>query len=607
LIACLLHDVPEDTAFTLEDVEKRFGKKVAFLVQGITKLSKVHYRHNMEERQIESLKKLFIHSAQDPRIILIKLADRLHNMMTIHAIPQLEKRMRIARETLEVYVPIANLLGIWDLKSQLEDFCFKTLNPGEYERVEKLVQEHVERRQEVLKKTIKNIATLLKKNAIGTAVVEGRTKSLYSLYLKMTTENKSFQEIYDLIGLRVVVEDVGQCYQALGILHQKFTPKPGRLKDYIAIPKSNGYQSIHTTVFGLEGTVTEIQIRTREMHLEAEYGVAAHFFYKKGKSRNSVLSTIQSKSQWVQRILDLQRDMDTNKNFLEELKMDIFEDRIFVFTPKGDVVDLPAGSIALDFAYNIHSDIGDRALSVFINGQPANLNSPLKTGDVIYVVTSHEAPKKLEWLDKVQSNMARNRIRDSMKILGETRMIEEAESILERKLSLLGGSEEMLSNEQKKTLSHFFKKKNWEELLLSLASGSQSMGDVLHALTQNKKLFGEAQESENIHVYDPVLRRHPNAFDPSKIYRVPVRIESRNRVGLLHDISKVLTDLEINIVQTNTSHDKKGLTSRLDFILEIRDAGQYEDLLHLLLQIPDVMQVIRLQQDAKAHQSLKRK
>ncbi len=414
LIAALLHDVPEDTTYTLEDIEALFGPQVRFLVEGVTKLSKVHFRNDMELRQVESLKRLFIHLAEDPRIILIKLADRLHNMRTLDAVPDLKKRERIAHETLEIYVPIANVMGIWDLKNPLEDECFRALYPEEYYHLVDELEAHYEAREAMVTAMIASIETLLEEKGVPFVRVEGRTKNLFGIFQKMRMSGKSFQEINDILGIRVVVADVGNCYQALGVLHQKFTPKIGRLKDYIAIPKSNGYQGIHTTVFGLKGRLTEIQIRTEEMHLENEYGVAAHFFYDEKKL--GAQAKKPKRQHWIANILSLQREIQDHTEFLKELKLDFFKDRIFVFTPKGDVLDLPQDSTVLDFAYQVHTHIGHQAVSARVNGQWAPLFSPLSSGDVVQVEIDPAGPGPSEdWLSQVKTHVARTRIREFLK------------------------------------------------------------------------------------------------------------------------------------------------------------------------------------------------
>lgn len=590
LVACLLHDVPEDTEYTLEDVEQGFGEKVRFLVEGITKLSKVHYRNNMEERQIESLKKLFIHCAEDPRTILIKLADRMHNMTTLDAVKP-EKRERIARETLEIFVPIANLLGIWEFKSQLEDLCFKALDPSEYNSIRLLVKETHERRERLLKESVDTISSLLEKRGLKNVSVEGRKKSFYSIYKKMVSKGRSFKEIYDLIGLRVIVDEVGDCYLALGILHQEFTLKPGRLKDYIAMPKSNGYQSLHTTVFGLGGAITEIQIRTKDIHLEVEYGVAAHYFYNSKQAQEKAKKRVGKQSQWVKRILDMQREMESNKNFLAGLKLDVFKDRIFVFTPKGDVVDLPRGASVIDFAYHIHSDVGHGAESALINGHQTTLYKDLKTGDIVEVITNSSSNPRLEWINHAQSNLARNKIREFLKQQDKARLMNAAGQMLEKRLAVFGLEKLKLEKEQMDVIARLLSHKNWDALLLAIGRGHLNVAEVISVINAEQHFFGETHAPENASAY---VRGH-RLLAPSEVYNVHFLIECDNRVGMLRDVSLVLANFNINILWTRTWHCNEAKVSNLEFSLEIEDLAQYERVVRALKHVLGVRRVIRLQ------------
>jgi len=601
LIACLLHDVPEDTSVTLEDIEKEFGSKVEFLVDGITKLSKVHYRNDMLERQIESLKKMFIHSAKDPRIILIKLADRLHNMQTIDAIPNPEKRERIARETLEIFVPIANLLGIWELKNQLEDHCFHVLAPKEYDEIAKLVEASIYKKQNVLKETIKKVETLLRSKKIKNFTIEGRQKNLYSIYKKMLRTGKSFHEIYDLIGVRIVVDDVGDCYQVLGILHQNFTPKIGRLKDYIAIPKSNGYQSIHTTVFGLKGVITEFQIRTQDMHLENEYGIAAHYFYgrKEAKKQAQMKRKLTKKYLWVQQILDMQRGISNNKNFMENLTLDVFEDRIFVFTPKGDVIDLPLGSNAIDFAYQIHSDVGMLALSANINGKVFPLTTHLKSGDTVNISTSEESEgPQVEWLDSVRTSLARTRIKEFLKEKGRTIVVDQAEELLDQKIRILGfNGIEALSGLQKIMALEHFEMDAWEDLLYEIGKGTIHVHDLISVLFTEKELFGEDKAPSSLQAYERMPRRKLKLLAPQKVHHISLVVEASNRIGLLRDLCNEVANVGINIVTVRSLPRKDGNFARLGFVLEIVDFAQYESTMAAIRKVDGVFSVSRLQND----------
>lgn len=590
LIACLLHDVPEDTSCTIAEIEELFGKKVAFLVEGITKLSKVYYRHNMEGRQVESLKKLFLHSAQDPRTILIKLADRLHNMMTISALPR-EKQERIARETLEIFVPIANLLGIWGLKDELEDCCFKTLCPEEYAEIDALIQNSKVKKSNLLTKSIAAVQEILD-DKVKCTRIEGRQKTHYRVFKKMTKQHKSFKEIYDLIGLRIIVDDVVDCYQVLGILHQHFRPKIGRLKDYIGNPKSNGYQSLHTTVFGLEGMLTEIQVRTEDMHLENEYGIAAHYFYREGQKQKKALmeSKIEKKYQWVQRILEMQRNARSNEQFLENLKLDVFEDRIFVFTPNGDVVDLPRGSNVIDFAYQIHTELAEKAVSAQVNGRSKKIEHTLKNGDVIHIECSPEAAgPHLSWHYLCKTNHARIKIRQYLRGLPTRQLCTGAEDVLDQKLKLFGlPGLQALSPEQKELLMQHFFVHTWKEFLTCVGKASIDVREAIGLLFTQEELYGNATDPLNAAAYE----REAAGI---KVYHIHLMVEMKNRVGILRDICSTLAEQTVNILKVESMIREHPDKARVRFVLEIQDTKHYQRMISAINGLEDVFTIERLQ------------
>lgn len=595
LVAALLHDVPEDTTRTLAEIESKFGKQVAFLVEGITKLSKVHYRNDMEERQIESLKKMFIHSAKDPRIILIKLADRLHNMRTMNAIAKPEKRERIARETLEILVPIANLLGTWELKNQLEDYCFKILHPEEFDEISTLVHRTEIKKKNILKKTLNKVTSLLETSGVKVSATEGRQKNVYSIYKKMLRTGKSFHEIHDLIGVRIIVEDVGSCYQTLGILHQAFTPKIGRLKDYIAIPKNNGYQSIHTTVFGLAGVITEFQVRTLDMHLENEYGIAAHYFYSE-KKQKIMQKKFAKKYAWVQEILEMQRDIPNNKKFLEHLKLDVFEDRIFVFTPKGDVIDLPAGSNCIDFAYQIHSDVGMLATEANINGKRSLLSTKLKSGDTVLIVTSEESDgPQIDWLDGVHTTLARTRIKEFLREKDRTCVISQAEEILNQKLKVLGlGDIFELKKEQKIHALEKMKIDAWEDLLYDVGSGTTQSSEIIPLLFDQNEVLGAAKKPFYEDAYSN--RNHqPLRGNPGIVHTVSIIVEGNNRIGFLRDLCNEIANLGVNVLGVESVPQGKCDSARIEFLVEIVDFKQYEVVVEAIRHVEGVFNVLKLQ------------
>lgn len=409
VIAGLLHDVLEETKYDFEYIKKNFGEEIANLVQGTTKLGTVKYRG--VERYKENLRKMFLGMTYDLRVVLIKFCDRLHNLKTLNSLPK-EKQLRIARETLEIYAPIAGLLGVWRLKWQMEDICFKYLYPKEFEKIkyEYEVEKKIEHNK-FIKKTKQILEKELQKANIKHQT-EGRFKHLYNIYQKMQRKDKKFHEIYDVFALRIIVPSIADCYKVLGVIHTLWRPKIDRFKDYIAMPKPNGYQSLHTIVFGYENKLTEFQIRTQEMHDTALYGIAAHWYYKeKGGSEK-----IRNQPFWIKEILEAQHEAKNTSDFISKVKLNIFSGRIFVFSPKGDVFDLPEGATVVDFAYAVHTEIGDKATSAFINEKIAALDQQLKNGDMVEIITSksRKHPNRA-WLKFVKTHRAKSKIKQHIK------------------------------------------------------------------------------------------------------------------------------------------------------------------------------------------------
>ncbi len=427
--AALLHDVVEDTDYTKEDVKREFNANVALLVDGVTKLSKIQYS-SKEEHQIESLRKMFFAMAKDVRVILIKLADRLHNLRTMKSMPEETQRQK-ARETLEVYAPLAHRLGMSKVQCELEDLSLKYIDPiGYYEIIDKIAQKRSEREQ-----YINDIIEILKKRLDEDGMhyqINGRAKHFYSIYRKMFTQNKSIDDIYDLFAVRIIVDTVADCYAVLGTVHDLFSPVPGRFKDYIAMPKPNMYQSLHSTMFGPNGTPFEIQIRTWEMHNTAENGIAAHWKYKEGKSGQSDLD---SKLEWIKSFLEIQKDATDADDFMYTLKIDLFSDEVFVFTPSGDVVNLPAGSTPIDFAYSIHSAVGNSMTGAKVNGKIVTLDYHLNNGDIVEVIkgAANHGPN-LDWLKIAKTSQARNKINQWFKKENREENIAKGKEMMEREL-----------------------------------------------------------------------------------------------------------------------------------------------------------------------------
>jgi len=415
IIAALLHDVPEDTQYSLVDIEKNFGPEVANLVGGITKLGIIKYRGI--QKYAENLRKMFVSMAQDIRIILIKMADRLHNLKTLSSLPP-EKQKRIAQESLEIYAPIAHRLGMGQIKGEIEDLSFPYVYPEEYEWLKKEVLPKIELKLEYIRRVIEVVRKELAKNKIKVIDIHGRAKRLYSLYKKLIKPHydRDVSKIYDLVAIRIIVPDVADCYNVLGTIHRLWKPLPGRIKDYISQPKPNGYQSLHTTVFCLEGKITEFQIRTEEMHQQAEYGIAAHWHYeeigKKSKKITGKGYTLPKRLRWIEDLVRWQRETQDSQQYLKSLTVDVFKNRIFVFTPQGDVIDLPEEATPIDFAYQVHTWIGDHCAGAKINNRMAALDNKLKNGDVIEIITdkNRKGPSR-DWLKFAKTNAARGKIR----------------------------------------------------------------------------------------------------------------------------------------------------------------------------------------------------
>lgn len=415
IAAGLLHDVPEDTDKTLDDLKEEFGDEIAFLVEGITKLGMLKYRG--VDRYTENLRRMFVAMAKDVRVILIKFADRCHNLQTLQALPP-EKQHRIALESIEIYAPIANRLGMGEVKGTLEDLAFPYVYPTAFNWMTKEVQPQLEWKNNMLKEFRAFVEHTLQEHGIHYDTIDGRSKHLYSLFKKMERYDHDISQIYDVVALRIIVDDVSSCYETLGVIHEVCKPLKGRIKDYIAQPKPNGYQSLHTTVFApaqfakdkVRGEIIEIQIRTKQMHAEAEYGIAAHWKYKEMNAAEE--NHRKEKMNWVQQVADLQSEADDDTQLLETLKIDVFQNYIFVFTPQGDVIELPENATPVDFAYKIHTDVGNKCSGAKINDQYASLDKTLKSGDVVEIVTNpHRTGPSADWLNFVKTNGARHHIR----------------------------------------------------------------------------------------------------------------------------------------------------------------------------------------------------
>jgi len=654
IIAAILHDLIEDTEFTYEKVKKEFGATAADIINGVTKLDKIVFS-NREERQVENLRKMIIAMSEDVRIILIKLADRLHNMRTLSSVSK-EKRQLKAMETLEVYAPIAHRLGIYQIKSELEDLSFAALYPKQYAKIKEMVIERIKMRKDIMDEAINVIALKLKEVHIQ-ADISGREKTYYSIYNKITQQSRSFDDIYDLLAVRIIVEDVKSCYAALGIIHSIWKPVPGRFKDYIANPKFNMYQSLHTTVISSKGDPLEIQIRTFEMHKFAEYGIAAHYKYKEGILKPT---EFDKRIAWIRQLLDWQKELKDPQEYMESLKMDLFAEEIFVFTPKGRVVNLPRGATPIDFAYQIHTDIGHNCIGAKVDGSMVPLESTLENGNIVEVTVS-KTPKgpSRDWLGIVKTTSARNKIKQwfskeerlesyntgrelMLKTLRKnslafkdipSKVFEEVakglnfentdslfrnigshkvstHQVFTKIIKNLNQSEEKEQEIEiediarkesvKRTGSSGVIVKGMDGVLVTIARCCNPVpGDkIMGYITRGRGISVHRTDCNNIKTLmnneeERFIEVKWDSFAPNK-FNAEIQIEAMDRTKLLRDIANVISEYDLNIINASTLRTNKSGLVKFRFIIEISNKYILKDILNNLKQIESVYDVYRV-------------
>ena len=493
ICAALLHDVVEDTSATLDDIKNEFGDEIAMLVDGVTKLGKIANYIDKEEEQVENYRKFFMAMAKDIRVVMIKLADRLHNMRTLKHLSD-DRKVAIAKETRQLYAPLANRLGIYSIKWELEDLSLFYLEPDVYKELVEGINSKRAERETFINDIILEVRKKLKEVKIE-AEVYGRPKHLYSIYRKMQKDNKTLDQIYDLFAMRIIVSSVKDCYAALGLVHELYKPMPGRFKDYIAVPKPNMYQSLHTTLIGKNGTPFEIQIRTWDMHRVAEYGIAAHWAYKEGKN----VSASDEKLSWLRETLEWQKETNDDRDFMNKLKFDLFDEDVFVFTPKGDIKALPAGSIPIDLAYSIHEQIGNRMVGAKINSKMVPITTPLKNGDIVEIITSDntKGPSR-DWIKIVKTTQARSKIQNWFKKAQREENIAKGKEMVEKELKRIGMSfADLFKPEWVEKALQRYKYNTLEDCYAAIGFGAISPAKIITRLLEEYKKEHKEEEIEN--------------------------------------------------------------------------------------------------------------
>lgn len=642
LQAAFLHDILEDTDTQPEEIEKLFGKDVLTLVQGVTKLGKLQFK-SKEERQAENFRRLFIAMASDIRIVFLKLADRLHNMRTLNFMTT-AKQQKIARETLDIFAPLANRLGIYKIKAELEDLSLRYLEPDKYFEIARLVSQTKADREATVKILIDKITADVKKAGIN-AQITGRAKHYYSIYSKMKRLNIAFHDLYDITAVRVIVDTEKECYEVLGLIHSQFKPIPGRFKDYIAMPKGNMYQSLHTSVIGPRSKPLEVQIRTWEMHEVAEYGIAAHWRYKEKGSQKANNPTDMQFS-WMRKLVEYDKDMSSAEDYVNSVKLDLFSDQVFAFTPNGDVFDLPINATPVDFAYRIHSEVGNKTVGALINGRIAQLDTKLHNGDIVEILTSKTPAPRLDWLNFVVTKQASSKIKQWFKKNNREEHIEVGKDNLERELTKAVFDDYMKSGEFDKVA----KQMNYlsaEDLFAALGYGETTLNKIVNKLkkpeaakTTETSFHGPTRKKSEkdiigleglmysiarccspipgepivgvvtrakgvtVHRMDCQMLEHiePERLmdirwsgdNVNKTYNTTIRIETAEKQGLLKDIIAAVSDNGTNINYANVK-SKSGKVGIIELGIELDNIDTLKKVILSIQAIPDVYSVKRIQ------------
>lgn len=630
IIAALLHDVVEDTEQTLEDIQEKFGEEVSLLVDGLTKISGLSYA-SKEERKVENLRKILLAMARDVRVVLIKLADRLHNMRTLNHLPP-EKQKEIARETLEIYAPLASRLGIYKLKWELEDLSFRYLEPHTYFELARKIQKKRSERERILNEIKEVLQGALREQGIK-AEIQYRAKHLYSVHQKMERERIPFEEIYDLLAMRIIVDDTPTCYEILGLVHSLFTPIPGRLKDYIAMPKPNLYQSLHTVVIGPQGDPVEFQIRTWEMHKTAELGIAAHWRYKEGVKRDLEL---EQKLAWLRELLEWQKELTDSRQFMERVKVDLFSDEVLVFTPKGEVINLPQGATPIDFAYKIHTQIGNHCAGARVNGKLVPLDFKLRTGDRVEIITKQNASPSLDWLQSVRATSTKEKIKAYFRQLRREESIQSGKQLFEKYLK------KYLTPENLNEIFEAFNLENEDDLYLFLGQGQITPQQVLNSfkkteekpeipLSQELKpsvseavsteglimriarcchplpgdeIIGYISQGKGVSIHRKSCRNIKNfpqerlipvtwPFKKDTVHPVQISILTINQPGALKEVSGTIAEESINIREISAFPISQAFT-KIKITLELNEARQLNFLIKKLSSLKVVKEVQRV-------------